>query len=82
MTKNYIFDFGNVIVRFDPVLLTEACAPDPEERDAIWPVVFDRLYWDPLDWGGISDEEIKAQCRRRLPENLWQKAELVYDKWM
>lgn len=82
MIKNYIFDFGNVLVRFDPVLLTEACTPDPEERDAIWPVVFDRLYWDPLDWGGISDEEIKAQCRRRLPENLWQKAELVYDKWM
>ena len=81
MTKNYIFDFGNVIVRFDPVLLTEACTPDPEERDAIWPVVFDRLYWDPLDWGGISDAELKNACHARLPARLHALADEVYDRW-
>ena len=80
--KNYIFDFGNVLVRFDPVLLTEACVPDSQQRDAIWPVVFDRLYWNPLDSGSISDEQIKAACRQRLPESLWAKAEECYDRWI
>ena len=82
MVKNYIFDFGNVLVRFDPVALTAACVENPAQRDQIWPVVFDRLYWDPLDWGGITDGEIKAACRQRLPRELWAKAEEVYDRWI
>lgn len=82
MIKNYIFDFGNVLVRFDPALLTAACVADPADRDQIWPVVFDRMYWNPLDRGRISDDEVKAACRTRLPERLWAKAEETYDKWV
>ena len=82
MIKNYIFDFGNVLVRFDPVQLTAACVEDPAQRDAIWPVVFDRLYWSPLDRGTITDDAVKAACRQRLPRELWEKAEEVYDRWI
>lgn len=82
MIRNYIFDFGNVLVHFDPQALTAACVEDPRDREIICPVVFDRLYWDPLDWGGITDEALKAACRARLPQRLWAKAEETYDKWM
>ena len=82
MIKNYIFDFGKVLVHFDPDYMTAACVEDPEAAAQISPVVFDRLYWDPLDWGGITDDEIKAACHVRLPEHLHSLADEVYDRWM
>ena len=81
MKKNYIFDLGNVLVHFWPREMTAAYVEDPADIDLIWPVVFDRLYWDPLDIGGISDEELKNACHQRLPERLWDKADAVYDHW-
>ena len=81
MIKNYIFDLGNVLVHFWPREMTAAYVEDPQDIERIWPVVFDRLYWDPLDCGGISDEELKAACHQRLPERLWDKADAVYDNW-
>ena len=45
-------------------------------------VVFDRLYWDPLDLGTISDEQVVAACKERLPERLWNGAEQSYYRWI
>ena len=82
MIQNYIFDFGKVLVHFEPDDMTAACAKDPEAAAQISPVVFDRLYWDPLDRGGITDEEVKTACHARLPEHLHALADEVYDRWM
>lgn len=82
MIKNYIFDFGKVLVNFDPDYMTAAYVADPAAAARITPVVFDRLYWDPLDRGGITDEEVKAACRARLPEALHAFSDQVYDQWM
>ena len=82
LTKNYIFDLGNVLVRFDPMYMTAACVPDPKLCSVIAPVVFDRLYWDPLDYGGIRDDELKNACHARLPAELHGIADQVYDRWM
>lgn len=79
--KNYIFDLGNVLVRFDPMHMTAACVPDPKLCRIIAPVVFDRLYWDALDYGGITDEELKKACHSRLPAELHAVADLIYDRW-
>lgn len=81
MIRNYIFDLGQVLVHFDPDYMTSACVADPAAAALISPVIFDRLYWDPLDWGGISDEEIKAASHARLPEHLHALADEVYDRW-
>ena len=80
--KNYIFDFGKVLVHFEPDYMTAACVADPAAAAQISPVVFDRLYWDPLDRGGITDEEVKNACHTRLPEELHTLADEVYDRWM
>lgn len=79
--KNYIFDFGKVLVHFEPDYMTAACVKDPALAAQIAPVVFDRLYWDPLDWGGITDEALKEACHARLPEALHALADEVYDTW-
>ncbi|MBE7023849.1 MAG: HAD family phosphatase [Ruminococcaceae bacterium] len=80
--KNYIFDFGNVLAEFYPDRLTAPFVSDEETRDYISNVVFDRAYWDKLDMGTITDDEVKNDIRRRVPENLGDIACKVYDNWI
>ena len=82
MLQNYIFDFGNVLTVFDPDLLTAPHIEDAKTRKIVSEVVFDRLYWDALDWGTITDEEIKADIRRRLPAHLRDIGCATYDRWV
>ncbi len=82
MIKNYIFDFGNVLANFYEEMLTEPYVQDEVLRKTISTVVFDRLYWDKLDDGSITDDEVKAEIRRRLPKEHGELGCLVYDSWV
>lgn len=82
MIKNYIFDFGNVLANFYAQMLTAPYVSDEKARAIISDVVFDRLYWDKLDMGTITDEEVKECIRKRLPEELMDIGCLVYDNWI
>ncbi len=82
MIKNYIFDFGNVLARFDPYDLTAAHVKNENARQIISEIVFDRLYWDKLDNGSITDEEVKVGFCSRIPQELHEDACRVYDKWV
>ena len=79
--KNYIFDMGQVIVRFDTAHMTRAYIKDEADVKLAEEVIFDRLYWDRLDEGTITDEEIHEGIKSRLPERLWENAIAVYDNW-
>ena len=81
MLKNYIFDFGQVIVHFDTAYMTSLYIKDSEQQKIAEDVIFDRLYWDKLDAGTITDEEVKAEVCKRLPEDISQNACKVYDNW-
>lgn len=81
MIKNYIFDFGQVIVKFDTEYMTSVYVKDAEEIKLVEQVVFDRLYWDKLDSGTITDEEVKERICSRLPQHLQKSACDVYDNW-
>lgn len=81
MIRNVIFDFGQVMIRFDGDIMTAPYVAE-EDRAAVRDVVFDRKYFDALDVGAMTDEEAKADYRRRLPERLWESADLVYDNWI
>lgn len=82
MIKNYIFDFGNVLSQFYPDKLTAPFVSDEKERKIISEVVFDRVYWDKLDEGTITDDEVKKGIKSRLPENLGELGCKVYDNWI
>ncbi|MBO5092626.1 MAG: HAD family phosphatase, partial [Clostridia bacterium] len=56
--KNVVFDFGQVLVYFQPSYMVGAYVSDEADKALIEEVVFDRLYWDRLDSGDISDEEV------------------------
>ena len=68
--KNVIFDFGQVLVRFDPSYMVEKYVSDPVEAALLAHIVFDRKYWDRLDAGTISDAEVVADIKTRVPARL------------
>lgn len=80
--KNIIFDFGNVLGRCYVDWLTGTYVDNVEDKNLIRDVVFDRLYWDRLDRGTITDEEVIAGICSRLPENLHRDACTVYENWI
>lgn len=82
MIKNIVFDFGRVIVDFDESNMTRAYIKDESLVSTVRDVVFDRLYWDRLDLGTITDEEVKAGISSRLPQELVAAAHDVYDHWI
>lgn len=80
--KHIVFDFGQVLVRFEPTYMVGKYVSDPEDASLLEEVVFDRLYWDRLDAGTISDEETVAAIKARIPERLWNVAEKIYTQWI
>ena len=82
MIRNIVFDFGQVLCRFDPPSMTAPYVDNNEDRDLVSSVVFDRLYWDRLDAGTISDEEVVSASKARLPERLHSAAERAYYAWV
>ncbi len=82
MIKYLVFDFGQVMVRFDPAYMVAQYVTDPTDATLLEEVLFDRLYWDRADAGTITDEEILACCRERLPERLHAIAKTIYYNWI
>ena len=78
----YIFDFGNVLTRFCPDELTAAVTSDAAAAQAVRDIVFDRLYWDPLDAGTMTDEQAKAAVCARLPQEYHAVACEIFDQWI
>lgn len=81
MKKNFIFDFGWVLVKFDSRYMTEQYIKNPTDCEMAHEVVFDRLYWDKIDAGTITDDEVKKGICSRLPQKLWDAACKTYDNW-
>lgn len=82
MIKNVIFDFGQVLVHFEPEYMVRQYVENDEDVKLLSQVIFDRLYWDRLDLGTITDEETIAFCRERLPQRLWEVAKKIHMNWI
>ena len=81
MYKNYIFDFGKVLVKFEPEYMTKQYIENEDDVKLAQEVIFDRLYWDELDAGTITDQEVIDGIKNRLPERLHTAAVDVYNHW-
>ena len=82
MIKNVVFDFGQVLVRFEPAYIVAQHTSDPEIAKTLLDVVFDLSYWNKLDAGEVSDEEAIAHFRSQLPPNLCDLGEQVFRSWI
>ena len=80
--QNVIFDYGMVLVRFEPMYMVTRYVTDPADAALLAEVVFDREYWDRLDAGTITDEAVLADCHTRLPARLHAVADEIYYNWI
>ena len=80
--KNIVFDFGQVIVHFEPLYIVKKFVSDPDDALLLEGVIFDRLYFDALDAGTLSDEEVICAFKKRLPERLRRVSEDIYYSWI
>ena len=80
--KNVIFDFGQVIVHFEPKYMVEQYVKDKDDSQLLQDVLFDRLYWDKLDLGTISDEETLRLVKERVPARLHEMCDKIYYNWI
>jgi 2-haloacid dehalogenase/putative hydrolase of the HAD superfamily len=66
--RGVVFDFGNVIVRWDPRTLYAKIFPDPAERDWFLANVC-TLEWHTLHDAGVTFAENRARLIARFPEH-------------
>lgn len=81
MVKAVIFDFGQVLVHFDPEYILGEAISDAEDRKKAAEVLFSRKYWDRMDDGTLSEAEL---CREALPlieEKYRASAEYAIMHW-
>ncbi len=82
MIRQIVFDFGQVLVHFIPREIIMADVIDEQDIALLEDVVFDRLYWDKLDAGTITDEAFLAEVNTRLPKRLWETTRKIYCNWI
>ena len=82
MIKNVVFDFGQVLVRFEPAYIVSRHTSDPQTAKLLEDVVFDRVYWNKLDAGEVSDDEAVTAFRTRLPSCVSDLGEEVFRSWI
>ena len=77
--KNIVFDFGNVLVRFDPDRLVRTYCP--EDND--FKIVRDKLFydWDLLDSGRIEYEQYMDNVENMLPKHLIPAFRQIRNEW-
>lgn len=80
--KHVVFDFGQVLAHFEPAYMVGRYVTDPADAALLTRVVFDRLYWDRLDAGTITNEETMEAVKARLPERLWEAADEIFYSWI
>ena len=82
MIRNVIFDFGQVLVHFNPAYMVSQYVRDEADAALLTEVVFDRLYWDALDAGTITDEDALDAVCKRLPMRLHEVAKDIHWHWI
>ena len=80
--KNIVFDCGQVLVHFEPAYMVGRYVSNPDDAKLLEEVVFDRLYWDRLDAGTITNEETMEAVKTRLPQRLWEVADTIFYNWI
>ena len=64
--KNVVFDMGNVLVNYDPDLVTKQYTDDPELIREVHNVLFCSQEWLKLDAGLISEESALRSVLKRF----------------
>lgn len=81
MIKNIVFDMGNVILNYDPMLVLQACVDSPEDIPLVQKEIQNSRDWQDLDRGTITYDQAREHIHSRLPQRLHAAADQVLDRW-
>ena len=81
MIKAVIFDFGQVLVHFDSDYILAEAVPEADKRREIAEILFDRAYWDRMDDGTLTEDDLCREALPRIPENYRDSAEKAIKNW-
>ncbi len=81
MTKNIVFDMGNVLIEWDPDKIIARLGIGGEDARLLRREVFDGFEWVSMDRGTMDQDEGCARVCRRLPERLHGAAERCVRDW-
>ena len=81
MIRAVIFDFGNVLVHFEPEHILAEQFPNEADRKELIPLVFARKYWDRTDDGSMTEDEIYEQIAPSLREECRNGVKEVLRNW-
>ncbi len=82
MIKNYVFDLGMVLFNYDTEYMTKKYIHNLKDSHLLENAIFSRRYWDMLDKGAITDDELKAAVHSEIPKRLYDVADTIYDNWI
>ena len=77
--KNIVFDFGNVIGKFDGNYILKQFCPSPEDMDILLPALYRN--WQALDAGTIDYEENIETAAAQVPERLQAVVRDFFRRW-
>lgn len=77
--KNVVFDFGNVIGRFDGRYMLEQCCASEKDCDLLNPIIYSR--WPDLDKGTIDYNEYVDNIAASVPARLESTVRCFFRQW-
>ncbi len=81
MIKNIILDMGNVLIEYDVDRPLDALCPDGESKKIIRRELFESGEWIESDRGSITDAQMLAAAKKRVPEKYHNALEGCERQW-
>lgn len=81
MLKNIIFDFGNVIMNYNPDEILNHYELSPADHDLLRKTIFESKEWSEIDAGKITEKEATEIFIDRVPDQLKSKVKQIMATW-
>lgn len=81
MLKNIIFDFGNVIMNYDPNEILNHYQLTPTEHEILLKNIFQSKEWLEIDAGKLTEKEATEIFVNRVPQKLQRKVKQIMATW-
>ena len=81
MLKNIVFDFGNVVMNYDPDKILDHYDLSSADHELLKKVIFQSEEWLEIDRGNLSEDEATKIFIKKLPEHLHDQARNLMQTW-
>ena len=81
MIKNIIFDFGNVIIKWDVYGILKSYNISDDELKILEKAIFQSEEWNKLDEGLLDIEDAEKVFESRFPSELKGKVKEITESW-